>query len=308
MLISMTTYICVDRPHIAVQKAVWQAMSQTADVDVLLGTWADVLPAICQLNALVRQIRPRESLSSRKKMILQIEDSLLDDKCEEAIEDIYLLNFGTLEDARRSPSRSPHSECLEVSPFDFTSHRQFSDCASADFHWSDYLTQCSPEVDQVKDESPPSSPAPESVESWTMHCGLMAHAYRLAALIQLYHTYPYVLVERLRVLPESLTSTPAMFIHSLSTYIVSLLQTIPLHSRLFNVCSFPLITAAQFCTGEGQRSWALSVVKYLQLKNGIEVVLLLARTLKEVWERRDGGEDVVWTTIFKEKGCEMMIN
>lgn len=302
MLTSMTTYIEVERPHLAVQTSWWMAKVQSATVDVLLGTWADVLPAICQLNALARQIRPRGGSSNLEKTVLDIEDNLLDEGSEDLGVSLSRAGFDGLEDTDDQwvGGPAPNVLCSPIS--DLFRSRSLSVSDTSDFDGIAELITHGTETDGSEDD------VQSTNGTLSEHCRLMAHAYRLGALLQLYHSYPFVLSRRLPLLPEYSTSTPTLFLQLMSTYIISLLEAIPLHSRVLNVCSFPLMTAAQFATLPGERAWARRVVNHLRLKNGIAVVLVLGETLEEVWHRRDGGEDVVWTSVFQERGCKMMIN
>lgn len=143
--------------------------------------------------------------------------------------------------------------------------------------------------------------------SWS-HWQSMARAYRLSALLRLYQLFPAILSRRLPVLQDSSSLTAESYLRDLALHIMALLRSIPTTNRLFNVCSFPLMTAAQYCSSLEHRGWVMELLEHLRVRNGIAAISILGRTLTEVWRRRDAGEDTLWPSIFEEYGWTMMIN
>lgn len=136
----------------------------------------------------------------------------------------------------------------------------------------------------------------------------MARSYRFAALLRLYQLFPAILSRRLPVLHDSPSLTAESYLRDLALHIIALLRSIPTTNRLFNVCSFPLMTAAQYCSSLEHRRWVMELLEHLRVRNGIAAISILGRTLTEVWQRRDAGESTLWTSIFEEYGLTMMIN
>ncbi|KAK6379068.1 hypothetical protein LTS17_006772 [Exophiala oligosperma] len=308
MLTSMTSRIYVPRPHIAVQDSVWVEKVCDGRVDVLLGSWSEVLPAICQLNALARQVPFGKWTKRREEIVLAIEASLLEGRHGYAGESCFSdESLGGFDDAESVALFSPMPYTLQAS-----ASEGLPNSPSPDDVVLSWINSMDPEppsdTNSVSGSATPSSSLIDQDNSLVHYCQIMGSAYRFAALLELYHTYPSVLARRLPLLSGPSSPTSDAYFAALSSHIISLLSAIPPESRLFNVCSYPLMTAGQFCSGEQERKWVQGVVDQLRHKNGIAAVMVLGETLEEIWERRDRGEDLVWTTVFVEKGCEMLIN
>jgi hypothetical protein len=136
----------------------------------------------------------------------------------------------------------------------------------------------------------------------------MKEAYRASALLRLHQLCPMLLSHRFSTNIDPSDIDIKTLLRHEAMEVLGLLQSISIESRLFNVASFPLMTAGQYCDLGHDQDWVRSVFSYLRLKNGIAAIAVLSQSLEKVWQRRAMGEDVLWTTIFKEEGFDMLIN
>lgn len=136
----------------------------------------------------------------------------------------------------------------------------------------------------------------------------MKEAYRASALLRLHQLCPMLLSHQISTNSDPSNIDIKTLLRHEAAEVLGLLQSISIESRLFNVASFPLMTAGQYCDLDHDQDWVRSVFGYLRLKNGIAAIAVLSQSLEKVWQRRAMGEDVLWTTIFKEEGFDMLIN
>jgi Fungal specific transcription factor domain len=244
-------------------------LQTSTPVDPILGTWSAILPSIGQLARVIHCLRTSGPTSILRMHVRSIEDNLLGWDSDTILEK-------ELPGATRNPD---HVSMDIMDPLLLSPSPSLWTANDVAFSEKDILT--------------------------LTHCHAMAHAYRLAGLVTLYQYFPLLLKRRTTVTSDCQSSE---FIQQLADFIITLLRDIPAGSRIFNVCSFPLMAAGQFCNTSEQREWVLSVFADLRVRNGISAVTKLGNTLEEVWRRRDEGVQVSWLDVFDEWDCRMLIN
>ncbi|RDW56399.1 hypothetical protein BP5796_13221 [Coleophoma crateriformis] len=134
----------------------------------------------------------------------------------------------------------------------------------------------------------------------------IAETYRLSALLALYNYSPRLLIKRATLVTD--VKTAAEFLSQLACSTIALLRQIPIDSRLWFVCSIPILSAGQLMTKSCDREFLRSVLSMLMKKTRLTAAEKVGQLLEDVWERRDAGSEIWWMDILDETGNPMLIN
>ncbi|KAK5045823.1 hypothetical protein LTR84_008916 [Exophiala bonariae] len=134
----------------------------------------------------------------------------------------------------------------------------------------------------------------------------IAEAYRLSSLLTLYNFCPRLLRKRVSLLNDGEVTTEILLRLALST--TTLLRHIPAQSRLWRVCSLPILSAAQWVTESSDRDFLRSMTNISTHKTRLSSIHCVRKLLEDVWQRRDAGFDIWWMGILDEGGTPILIN
>jgi len=116
-----------------------------------------------------------------------------------------------------------------------------------------------------------------------------AESYRLAGLISLYRTHPYLggnvkkiaraCLESLRMAPDDGLVTASM----------------------------PLLITGCEQEDDKDREFVLSKFQVLEKMVGLQVISRIKELVQEVWSRKDQGEDPFWLDVMIQKGWSLLL-
>lgn len=134
----------------------------------------------------------------------------------------------------------------------------------------------------------------------------IAEAYRLSSLLALYNFCPHVLQKRATLLNDGEAASKVL--RRLARSTIARLQQIPIQSRLWRVCSLPILSAGQFVTEPLERDFLRSMTDILTHEIQLSSIHCVRKLLEDVWQRRDDGFDIWWMDILDESGTPILIN
>ncbi|KAH9900106.1 fungal-specific transcription factor domain-containing protein [Xylariomycetidae sp. FL2044] len=152
----------------------------------------------------------------------------------------------------------------------------------------------------------PPGPLPSPTTVKTQELDSMAEAYRLSALLTLYHYCPTLLQKRATLIPEAITASE--FLLKFASSVVILLRQIPRDSRLWRVCALPILSAGQLVKDSSDREFLRSIMIMLDTEVQMSSVNQVSKLLEDVWDRRDSGCDVFWMDLLEEAGNPILVN
>lgn len=131
----------------------------------------------------------------------------------------------------------------------------------------------------------------------------VAEAYRISTLVTLYSYSPGLCSKR-----AGLFEAPSEFLDRLARSAISLLKQVPIDSRLWRVCSIPILCAGQLITGPSDRDFLRLMKDRLAQKIQVSAVSKVRELLEEVWRRRDTGQPAWWIDVLDEAGNPILVN
>jgi hypothetical protein len=133
----------------------------------------------------------------------------------------------------------------------------------------------------------------------------IAEAYRLSALLTLYKYSPPHLQRRASLIAE--TNTPA-FLSKLAQWTIEHLRQIPDDSKLWRMCSIPVLSAGQLITNPVDRDFLRCRQAALTREMQHASVTKIASLLHDVWKQRDAGSDIWWIDVLDASGSQILVN
>lgn len=134
----------------------------------------------------------------------------------------------------------------------------------------------------------------------------MGEAYRLSALLTLYNYSPRHLRRRASLVPDA--DTPAAFLSKMAQWTMEHLRQIPKCSKLWRVCSFPVLSAGQLLTDAVDRDFLRGRQAALSLEMQHASVTKIENLLHDLWRQRDRGYDIWWIDVLDASGDQMLVN
>ena len=116
-----------------------------------------------------------------------------------------------------------------------------------------------------------------------------AESYRLAGLISLYRTHPYLGGD----------------VQSIARACLNSLRMAP--DDGLTTASMPLLIAGCEQRGEADREFVVSKFQVLERTVGLRVISRIKELVQDVWQREDQGENPFWLDVMTEKGWALVL-